>query len=155
MKPRRSGTLVFHHPEIYKLFAGFNENKPYRFCHMCYKYTACGPSVGFLVEDWVWNNSLQELGTLDQLSAQGRSIGGIACSSIVEGTDVETSTYMLVGDKIATFWQCLEAVNNEAHNIWMDTHGCDTCIEHYKEEDTGWSPVWPDCPECGGYGAII
>lgn len=74
--------------------------------------------------------------------------------SIVEGVDEcpETRTlfYPFTSEELES---ALSAVDSEAADIWNATHGCDTCQKHYGLSDGALSPVWEECPDCGGHGA--
>ena len=78
-----------------------------------YKYTACGPTVGFCIEyievlppdgfddyphevarsKWVYCDDLYTLGTWSDMARQGQLILAISVSSIVEGVDQTTDTH--------------------------------------------------------------
>lgn len=155
-----------------------------------YKYTACGPSVGMYVVDtcetedfrngWRYCSDLYPLGTWEDMDKRGLLITQISVSSIVEGVDYETDTIILDTradalaermveedkDDIANtlsrlFNAAVEDVNAQADQIWMDTHGCDTCQAHWVAEGfddgtiDGAVPVWRECPDCGGSGTVI
>jgi hypothetical protein len=90
----------------------------------------------------------------------------VSLGSIVEGVERTTQTYILHfpfdADEIES---ALAAVEEEAKEIWDETHGCEACWQggilatEYGEEigptDYGMRPVDPDCPECGGEGIVI
>jgi hypothetical protein len=109
---------------------------------------------------------------------------GAHITSIVEGVEYTTSTEwlswkvlldlehddMVEGRK--AFWAAVRAVEAEAKQIWMATHGCDGCWpkEHCLPEgdepctgcecceDLDWPGhrrVNPDCKTCGGEGIVI
>lgn len=80
-----------------------------------YKYTDCGPSIGFLLEyikpveaaddydfpgeitvrEWVYCDRLYTWGTWEDLATRGVLIRGISVSSIVEGVDAVTDTHII------------------------------------------------------------
>ena len=92
-------------------------------------------------------------------------VNGVAIGSIVEGTDATTSVHELAFPfLLSDFWAAVQKVEDEASEIWNETHGCDTCEAHWMEESEngeglegiyGGIPVWVECPDCGGGGAII
>jgi hypothetical protein len=138
-----------------------------------YKYTDCGASVGALVyrgEDnsgeWVYGQ--QALGELKPDDA----IMALSVSSIVEGVDQETDTHVIdLFDEAfetpemaaAAYGAALDAVEKEAASIWNESHGCPTCAAHWRENgaegcgegDDGVTPIWDECPDCGGSGSVI
>lgn len=131
-----------------------------------YKGTDCGASIGVTVEDpegnrkTVYCDRLRELGTWDDMNKQGLLIVAFSISSIVEGVDEGTSTHTIeVGDDSdklsATFWEAIEAVENEALAIWNDTHGCEECAKHFGTDADELGPVWDECPNCKGKGIPV
>ncbi|MBO00359.1 MAG: hypothetical protein CL438_06845 [Acidimicrobiaceae bacterium] len=105
-----------------------------------YKYTTCGAWIH--ESDW-----------------------GVALGSIVEGVDEGTQTYTLnYPFTIEEFWEALQAVEDEAAEIWKATHGCEDCHDepHASPLHRGrtWRsyrawPINPDCKTCEGEGVII
>ena len=94
-----------------------------------YKYTSCG----------AWLETDKE---------------GVSVGSIVEGSDQGTETYKLnYPFEIKDFWNSLDAVEQEAQEIWNDTHGCADCGEENLE--TGYTAINPECKTCEGEGIII
>jgi len=95
-----------------------------------YKYTDCGA--------WVATDNAEE----------------VRLGSIVEGVDYVTRehclTYPFTRDK---FWRALEAIEEEAEQIWDDTHGCEDCGE--EDPESGYTPINPDCKSCGGDGIVF
>ena len=73
------------------------------------------------------------------------------------------------------FWEAVGQADNDGLELWYQTHGCETCREHWKENGIDWEtidrlnleytdfidldedhvPVWRECPSCGGEGDII
>ena len=83
------------------------------------------------------------------------SVLAISISSIVEGVDECTGTYIIDSDSDCTtkaFWNAVEYVNKEVNEIWNDTHGCNDCFEYPEFE---LHPIDPDCKTCNGKGTII
>lgn len=82
---------------------------------------------------------------------------GIGVGSIVEGIDQCTETYELAypfSDK--QFWKAVQAVEDEARDLWLETHACPDCAGYGENEETeGTGPIDPDCPTCHGQGDII
>jgi hypothetical protein len=67
--------------------------------------------------------------------------------SIVEGTDAEVAPERVALPCTgAALDAAVAAVEAGAEEIWSQTHGCDEC---------GGEEVDPDCPACGGDGAVI
>ena len=102
-----------------------------------YKYTSCGA--------WVDEDE------------QGVTLG-----SIVEGVDEGTETHNLQYPfTIDQFQDALQAVEDEAKEIWNATHGCEDCHAHPQVDEWGnenefgaWS-INPECKTCKGGGTII
>lgn len=155
--------------------------------HFYYEEIAgTGPCAGEPFEkevvEWFYCDQLRKLGTWKEMKERGMLVLSLCVSSIVEGVDQTTETIEVPcdpemlddlydeekGDKdynLATtlrrlFWKAVEDVNTEAGNIWNETHGCDTCRKHWKEEldvefEVGDTEVWSECPECKGSGTVI
>ena len=146
---------------------------PYEVYRQAYKYTGCGPSVGFEIETqqefqdgfgpgvraarkWLYCDDLHGLGTWDECDSQGIIFVGISVGSIVEGVDVDCQTLTddLQGepDIIAErFNKMVADVDSEADYIWRETHGCDDCG---SEGEWGHPAINPDCQSCEGEGDI-
>ena len=127
----------------------------------------------------VYCDDLDKWGTWKDLAEQGVLVVAVGVSSIVEGVDYEVpwreigtteealEKHWQDGEDLSEtlrrlYWQMVEEVNQEAEQIWQDTHGCDICQEHWAEEglpdgenEYGYVTVWADCPNCGGHGTII
>jgi len=95
-------------------------------------------------------------------------VQGVSVSSIVEGIDSCTDTVVLEGTDftVKTFWEAVEATNQQANEMWDATHGCEDCRKHWATEgittdewgdEMGWgsTPVWDNCEACSGLGAVI
>ena len=98
------------------------------------------------------------------MEEKGELICALCVSSIVEGVDQTTDTIRVDWDIFDTdtdklhkdYYNAIEEVNNQAHLIWMDTHGCETCANHFGVDlDMEYCPVWLDCPDCEGRGEVI
>ncbi len=133
-----------------------------------YKYTACGPSVGFHERRpdnagrWHYCSDLLKLGTWDEINERGIILDCISVSSIVEGVDAEVEATYIDCDPYGgddpeiiskDYWNAVEYTNERANEIWNETHGCETCTD--GESRPGDTPVNPDCPNCGGNGIVI
>jgi hypothetical protein len=77
----------------------------------------------------------------------------VTIGSIVEGvdwnTETRTLTYPFVMDE---YWSAVQAVEDEAKDIWNQTHGCEDCG---PEGDNGYIAINPECKTCHGEGDII
>jgi hypothetical protein len=79
---------------------------------------------------------------------------GISIGSIVEGVDYGTETQNLTYPFSAkAFWAAISHVEQEAKNIWNDTHGCPKC--GLKNPETGERAINPKCKACKGEGIIL
>lgn len=127
------------------------------------------------VSEWVHSDDLYRLGTWADMDANGVLVTALMVGSIVEGCDEVTGKYELEVQHLdeepqefaERFYKTVEDVNAEANAIWNDTHGCETCAKHWHEEgldnweygrfegNDGITPVWEDCPDCGGDGVWI
>ena len=177
-------------------FADFDG--PYDMYRSVYKYTACGPSIGFYlyfikepapymdesgpasggfgeeIYEYFYCNDLRQFGTWQDMRENGVLILGVGASSIVEGVDQETGWHEVEWRPFEVepaklreeFWECVRLVDQEAHDIWNDTHGCDWCRAHWRYEwdngllcveymGVGSTPVWADCAMCKGHGVAI
>ena len=127
---------------IRELANTYAADNPWRIYRGAYKYTDCGPSIGFCIrglpEDhetrkgaswregdgdiWLYCDDLGKLGTFDEMKANGYEIMGVSVSSIVEGSDVDidgdqlcdTGTMPTMDD----WWKLLSAVDDEAKFYW-------------------------------------
>lgn len=116
---------------------GFGEKDIEGVTRNTYKYTSCG---AFCAEEE----------------------GGVVVGSIVEGVDYGTENHKLTYPfKLSDFWEALGKVEDEAKQIWEETHGCEKCWsdtqadEWGNEREFGAWPINPDCKTCRGSGAII
>jgi hypothetical protein len=158
-----------------------------------YKWTACGAYLSVRIDyleiiepdgfddypsevmrsKWVHSDGLRTLGTWKDLDEKGILITALLVGSIVEGVDYGTDDIELEINQLdeepeafnKRFYSAIDEVEAQAQSIWDDTHGCDTCLEHWAEDsgitpqhllDT-WDavPVWKDCPDCEGHGIWI
>lgn len=82
------------------------------------------------------------------------SPAGISIGSIIEGVDYDTETLSLTFPFSAkTFWAAVTQVEQEAKDIWNDTHGCPKC--GLKNPETGERAINPKCKACKGVGIIL
>lgn len=107
-----------------------------------YKGTACGA--------WI-----------DKILSSDERVIGVRVGSIVEGADPCTEVHdRLFPFTDEQFWDSLQAVEDEAKEIWDDTHGCEHCwpdgyFGEWGEQEFGCWPINPDCPECNGEGVVL
>jgi len=119
-----------------------------------YKYTKCGAFVEF-------NTFANVVYTEDVDELKPEDIESVVVGSIVEGTDVQTESHVVdinvtsMKKVVKAFSDALESVEEEALQIWNDTHGCEGCQKHLELDEHDVVPVWSDCPECKGQGTII
>lgn len=136
-----------------------------RISRRVYKYTDCGAWLA-PIQSEVWD---PQHGHLPARHPDGALVG-VAVGSIVEGVDDASTEVHDLPFPFAekAFWAALQAVEDEASSLWKQTHGCATCCAHWKAEgwttdefgnefegDDGCTPIWDECPDCGGSGAII
>ena len=127
------------------------------------------------VVEWVHSDALYRLGSWSDMDSQGVLVTALMVGSIVEGCDHGTGEYEVEVKQLdeepeqfaERFYKVVEEVNAEANFIWNDTHGCETCAKHWHDQgvlshsygrfegNDGITPVWKDCPDCGGAGSII
>ncbi len=119
--------------------------------HRIYKYTDCGAWVSHQQEDLTvavgWRNDPSQ----------------VAIGSIVEGADYGTEVHELTFPfSMDDFWKAVDAVEEEANQIWQETHGCfhEDCISsecHHCHEnyENRMRYIHPECPHCGGAGEVI
>jgi hypothetical protein len=179
------------HAAALKLMDEFGCDSLGEFYRRVYKSTGCGPTVGFLLSwteyndngesgpeatydeekiEWVYCEDLYE-STLDALK-HGVEVIGVSVSSIVEGIDPCTDTVTLEGSEftIPAFWQAVEDTDEQANEMWMETHGCEQCAKLWQAEgrtvsggyeftlfegNDGITPVHDECKSCSGLGAVI
>ncbi len=76
------------------------------------------------------------------------SLSGVAVAGYVEGCDAECPTHELVFPFTPeAFDEALTLCDAEADELWNATHGCDDCALD--------GAINPECPSCGGDGAIL
>lgn len=98
-----------------------------------YKFTDCGAWIAFEMDS-------------------------IVVGSIVEGVEETTSAYRLIYPfSFDEYNKALDAVEEEAMDIWNRTHGCPWCYNDGDEDEwlVGDTPVNPDCKHCAGNGTVI
>ena len=89
----------------------------------------------------------------------------VTLGSIVEGSHYDVTPKSLEWPFTSEeFWDALEQIEQEAQQIWEDTHGCEGCAAKwgYLDENgmkidgcDGFTPIHPDCLQCKGEGVII
>ena len=82
----------------------------------------------------------------------------IMLGSIVEGVDINVGPVTLdFGSfNIMQFWSALQQIEDEAKEIWNDTHGCNDCYHDVKIYNAyNNNPVNPLCETCNGLGVVI
>lgn len=150
-----------------------NYDSPHEMYRCYYKYTDCGPWISVHVNgEWVHCGDLHKLGTWEEMLRRGDILDEVLIGSIVEGVDACADPVPVRLDDIRSkrskagnvtahslrtaLNAAVREVNDQARDIWDDTHGCETCIAHWEQLGfDGSTAVWPDCPDCDGDGAII
>ena len=127
------------------------------------------------VEEWVNSDALYRLGSWSDMDSQGVLVTALMVGSIVEGVYYGTDEHEVEVKQLdeepkafaERFYKAVEEVNAEANSIWNETHGCETCATHWHDEGVlahtygsfegcdGRTPVWKDCPDCGGFGSVF
>lgn len=118
------------------------------FYRSIYKYTPCGPSVGFRINgEWKYCDDLPRHVTENEI------VDAVHVSSIVEGVDcgVEGAN-LFVPFPAEHFWELVDSVDKQAQVLWDETHGCEDCG---PETEMGYIAINPDCKTCHGSGAVI
>ena len=133
-------------------------NNPWYCYRSIYKYTACGPAMGFRirhVSEQYKEGKWFFCSDLPAYSGDRLIIDAVHVSSIVEGVDWGVEGYTLEGEFTEDeFYEVVEKVNREADEIWKMTHGCEEC----GPEDPYYGDhiaINPECKKCEGYGQII
>lgn len=130
---------------------------------LIYKYTSCGAAIGALVEDSFGGEWQYRPTELYDISA-AYPVLKLSVMSIIEGVEQTTDVHIVDFTKeyedekavVATWIKAVAAVEQEADQIWHETHGCDTCKIHFAiDPDSDYSPVWDQCPNCNGNGTIF
>jgi hypothetical protein len=133
-------------------------DSPAELYRLAYKYTDCGPAIGFKLEGKapIYCDSLRELGTWAEMTGRGERVEYLTVSSIVEGVDTETETVEVPCEPLDTLvsrWgEAIEEVNRQAKDIWNETHGCEKCG---PESECGYRVINPKCRACKGRGVIL
>ena len=147
-----------------------------------YKYTDCGAYLSVtiecvevsgtcfddyheqIVQKTLHCDDLPELGTWQAMDERGQLVISLTVGSIVEGVDYGTDNIEVEADQLEEtsseyrkrFDAALKEVEDQAESIWQDTHGCETCANHFGINlDEEHSPVWTKCPKCKGNGVSI
>lgn len=156
-------------------------DSPAELCRQVYKYTDCGAWLSVRVNyieviesdgfndypseiersKWIHSGELRRLGTWEDMDKRGELVTALMVGSIVEGVDQTTDEYEIEAHQtdeepsqfLARFYAALDQVEQEAESIWNDTHGCESCAEHFNINLLeGYSPIWKNCPRCDGHG---
>ncbi len=194
--PDRAGLNDEHLDNTYLAESFPNANSPAELYRQVYKWTACGAYLSARINyfetiepdgfndypsdiersRWVHCGELHKLGSWKDLDEKGILITALLVGSIVEGVDYGTDDIELEINQLdeepddfrKRFYAAVDEVENQASDIWNNTHGCEGCAAHWREE--GWetnewgeamegcdamTPVWKDCPDCQGHGTII
>jgi hypothetical protein len=132
-----------------------------------YKYTDCGPSIGFQIrglpadhksregapwregtEDlWLYCDDLLTLGTFADMAEKGLEIIGVSVSSIVEGSDVEIEGGRIpVTSSKDEFWKLVSSVDEEAKFYWERDNSDWYLLRKKGEESTehAFHETWGD-----------
>lgn len=118
------------------------------FYRSIYKYTPCGPSIGFRI-----NGEWKYCDDLPRHTKENDVVDAVHVSSIVEGVDFGVEGYSLDGEFTPEeFWDKVDAVDREADYIWNQTHGCEDCD---TPGEWGHDAINPDCKTCKGNGVVI
>ena len=147
-----------------------------------YKYTDCGAYLSMtieylqvsgtcfddyheqIVQKTLHCDELRQLGTWMAMDERGQLVVSFTVGSIVEGVDEGTDNIEVEAKQSDEepseyrnrFYVALQEVEQQADAIWQDTHGCETCANHFGINlDDGHSPVWTECPNCNGNGTSI
>jgi hypothetical protein len=155
--------------ELIKAFEDYES--PYQLYRNTYKYTDCGPSIGFHGSVMVYEDNGESgpgnpgdrresfayyCDDLHKLSSF-ESMREWACTDThwitVHDEDNPRTAEQIRDD----YWTAVHQVNEEARAIWDETHGCEKCAElmDYVEWMPGETPCRTDCPECQGHGVVI
>lgn len=155
---RRKPVKTYSPLTVGRLFYADGPGEVYR---QTYKYTDCGPSVGFHIHSlaegprWVYCDSLRQLGSWKEMAERGERIDWLSVGSIVEGVDYDCETIEVQCEPLTTlrkrFSNAIADVNREANEIWDMTHGCPDC----GDEVGGYRPINPGCKACNGQGTIL
>ena len=155
---------IIGHDILRLAFEDFGFESLYELYRNTYKCTPCGPSVGALVrsidkEDrWYYCDDLRTLPRFMEMPAKGIEVLRLEVGSIVEGLDVECDSVVVELEDTdpdtfsKNYWAAVDAVNEEASQLWDETHGCPDCFGHGDEE---LHPIDPECQSCGGFGVVI
>jgi hypothetical protein len=157
--PERRETMTTTTDErnlVLELAAEFGAEDLYGIYRPLYKYTDCGPSIGFEIRGlpadhetrqgapwregdgdlWLYCDDLHKLGTFEEMAAEGLEVTGISVSSIVEGSDVEIEGEQLpVTATKEEFWEVVKAVDEEAKFYWERDNSSWYCLR--RKDDHG------------------
>jgi hypothetical protein len=81
---------------------------------------------------------------------------GVSLAGYVEGWDGECPSHFLPYPfTLQELYETLEVCDQEADEIWKETHGCDDCWKGEPYEGDFGRPVDPNCLTCKGEGTVI
>ncbi len=141
---------------VTELAEEFGADNLYGIYRPIYKYTDCGPSIGFKIRGmpathemregapwregegdvWFYCDDLGRLGTFAEMEAAGLEVIEVSVSSIVEGSDVEIDGEKLpVTTSKDDFWKAVTAVDEEAKFYW-ERDNSDWYMLRKKGEDS-------------------
>jgi len=147
-----------------------------------YKHTSCGAYLSVTIEytkvsgtcfdDYheqieqktINCDDLPLLGTWQDMDQRGELVVSFTVGSIVEGVDYGTEDIEVIANQLEEmptefrnrFDKALQEVEKEAESIWNDTHGCESCANHWGIDlNEEFSPIWTDCPDCKGSGTTL
>jgi len=138
---------------------GFGEESIRDIDRNTYKYTDCGAWVVEQKEEREYVSLFLE----ESMSPRYYSHPtGLTIGSIVEGVDYDCDTATVTYPfELDEFWKALEAVENQADEIWKNTHGCEdcwpdgTCNLWAEPLRFGAWPINETCKTCEGGGTIL
>jgi len=155
---------IIGHDILRLAFEDFGFESLYELYRNTYKCTPCGPSVGALVRSidkqdrWYYCDELRTLPRFMEMPAKGIEVLSLQVGSIVEGLDVDCDSVVVELEDTdpdtfsKNYWAAVDTVNEEASQLWDETHGCPDCFGYGDEE---LHPIDPECQSCGGFGVVI